>query len=93
MNADLNKKALAMKNWFEKKSHGGIRDSIVAYNSLTLYYDPVTIKKKPTQGTAFSRISAIMREAYEQSFPDDDEGTLHTYQYVMRRTSVWTSQK
>ena len=77
MNADLNKKALAMKNWFEEKNYDGIRDSIVAYNSLTLYYDPVTIKKNRTQDTAFARISTIMQEAYEQSFAADDAGILH----------------
>ena len=77
MDVDSNKKILAMKKWFEQKNYPGIRDTIVAYNSLTLYYEPVIIKEKSNRGKAFDHIHTILEEAYEQSVADDDAGILH----------------
>ncbi len=78
MDAELNKRILAMKKWFEKNHHPGIKDTIVAYSSLTLVYDPITIKKNYlTARTGFESICYIAEKAYEQSQVDNNAGTLY----------------
>jgi inhibitor of KinA len=77
MNAALNKKILAMQKWFEQNYHPGIKDTIVAYSSLTLVYDPITIKKNNIAGTAFQRICDIAEHAYQQSPVENNAATVY----------------
>jgi inhibitor of KinA len=78
MSAELNKRILAMQKWFEKNHLPGIQDTIVAYSSLTLVYDPITIKKNNlTTGTAFESICNIAEQAYQQSSVESNAATLY----------------
>lgn len=68
MSAALNKKILAMQKWFEKNIHPGIKDTVIAYSSLTLFYDPVIISKhNSSSGSAFGKICNIAEQAYQES--------------------------
>jgi inhibitor of KinA len=68
MSEDLNKKVLSMQKWFEKNNCAGIKDTIIAYSSLTLVYDPVIIKKHNLFiGSAYQWIQKKTAQAYVES--------------------------
>src|SRR5689334_5697157 len=52
----------------KKNPFQGLKDIIVAYSSLTLYYDPLTIKKQYNPpGTVYSWVAQQLLQAFEQS--------------------------
>ena len=57
-----------MQKWFERNREAGIRDTIVAYSSLTIMYDPVEIKKShPFFGTAYEWVFKKAVQSYYES--------------------------
>lgn len=42
----LNNRVLSLAGWLEQHAFAGLRDIVVAYSSLTVYYDPVMVWKK-----------------------------------------------
>ena len=68
INVTLNQKILAIQNSLKKNPFQGLKDIIVAYSSLTLYYDPLTIKRQYNPpGTVYGWVARQLREAFEQS--------------------------
>jgi inhibitor of KinA len=68
MSEKLNEKILSMQKWFDKNPEAGIRDTIVAYSSLTIVYDPVEIKKShPSFGTAYEWVFRKAALSYQES--------------------------
>jgi inhibitor of KinA len=64
----FNQKVLAIQNTMKKSPFQGLKDIIVAYSSLTLYYDPLSVRKHYNPpGTVFSWVSQQLQEAFEQS--------------------------
>jgi inhibitor of KinA len=63
-----NQKILAIQSFMKKNPFQGLKDIIVAYSSLTLYYDPLTVKRQYNPpGTVYSWVAQQLREAFEQS--------------------------
>lgn len=77
MSEELNEKILSMQRWFDKHPLVGIRDTIIAYSSLTLIYDPVEIKKShPSFGTAYEWVFKQAMQAYRESDAQSIAGSL-----------------
>jgi inhibitor of KinA len=71
----LNDKVIAMQRWLQVNSFEGMRDTIIAYSSLTLIYDPVLIKRKfLPPGTVFDFVKQKLQQAYYHSLvlPQDE---------------------
>jgi inhibitor of KinA len=65
---ELNDKVLAMQRWLTNHRFEGFTDSIVAYSSLSVFYDPVEVcRKNPSAPGAFQFVSERLREAWWQS--------------------------
>lgn len=74
MKEEVNEKILAMQRWFKKYPCAGIHDTIIAYSSLTLIYDPVEIKNHNSYcDTVFEWICKKFRQAYEESGKADTD--------------------
>jgi inhibitor of KinA len=57
INADLNKKVISIYRHLIQQLPPGITDLVPAYSSLTVFYDPVTLKKTtPGDQTVFDRV-------------------------------------
>ncbi len=68
INEPLNHKIIAMQRWLTQNCFEGLKDTIVAYSSLSLIYDPVLIKKKYNPaGTVFGFVHNILQEAYRNA--------------------------
>lgn len=68
MSEEINDRILSMQKWFEKNREAGIRDTIIAYSSLTIMYDPVEIKKShPSFGTAYEWVFKKAVQSYYES--------------------------
>jgi inhibitor of KinA len=68
MNEELNKKVLSMQQWFEENIFVGLKDTIVAYNSLTLVYDPDTVAKNYLiEETAYNWVQKKLQQAFHDS--------------------------
>ena len=64
----LNRKALAIQQWLQQHYFEGLQDILVGYSSVTVLYDPVTIKKKYNPiPTVYSWVQHQLQQAYEQS--------------------------
>jgi len=62
-----------MQKWFDKSKYHGIKDTIIAYSSLTLFYDPVIISKNDSSsGSVFGKICTIAEQAYQESSIEDN---------------------
>src|SRR5215471_14233740 len=71
ISVELNQKVLAIQRRLQKKPFTGLKDIMVAYSSLTVLYDPVTIKRNYSfVGTAFDWVSQMLQDVYEQSYSD-----------------------
>ena len=63
-----------MQRWFENNNCEGIKDTIIAYSSLTLIYDPVIIRKNNSfPGTAYQWIQKKAEQAYLESYQQNDD--------------------
>jgi inhibitor of KinA len=66
----LNDTALAMQDWIITHRFNGYKDCIAAYSSVTVWYNPLTVKKAyPTASTAFEWVKEQLEEAYRNSSP------------------------
>ena len=73
INEFLNRKVLGMQKWLSEKELIGVKDLIVAYSSLTIFYDPVLIMKKQLlTSTVFEFMKDQLEEAWLQSSPSDE---------------------
>ena len=73
----FNQKVLAIQNTLKKKPFQGLKDIIVAYSSITLYYDPLSVRKHYNpSGTIYSWVCQQLMEAFEQS-PLESIGNGH----------------
>lgn len=62
-----------MQQWFAAHPFEGLKDTVIAYSSLSIFYDPVLVRKAaPAPATAFEYISEKLHEAYRQSNNEDD---------------------
>jgi inhibitor of KinA len=68
INDEVNQKILSMNEWLLEHSFVEIKAIIIAYSSLSVFYEPCTIKKN-YQGYshAFEFVRARLAEAYHQS--------------------------
>lgn len=77
MNAGLNKKVLAMQKWFYENSFNGLMDTIVAYTTLTIIYDPNIIRKNYLfKGTVWDWIGKKLELAYKESSIQDSNNSM-----------------
>jgi len=64
----LNQKALAMQHWLLANPFEGMKDCLVAYSSLTVLYNPVTIKKYYNPATTvFAWVAATLQQAFDNT--------------------------
>jgi inhibitor of KinA len=79
INEALNDKVIAMQQWLQVNSFEGVRDIIIAYSSLTLIYDPVSVKRKfSPPGTVFDFVKQKLQQAYYHSLvlPQEEAGII-----------------
>lgn len=63
-----------MQKWFGKNSFNGLKDTIVAYSSLTVIYDPNIVRKNHAiEESVFCWIKKKLELAYRQSPIDDNQ--------------------
>jgi inhibitor of KinA len=63
----LNQRVLALQDWLLTNPFPGFKDSIAAYGSLTIIYDPICIKKKlAPDTTVFEWVKRQLEQAWEQ---------------------------
>jgi len=62
----LNEKAIAISAWLWEHTFPGLLDIIVAYSSVTIFYDPVeTGKKQPAkEDSVYKYVGRLLEEAY-----------------------------
>ncbi|MHA4811252.1 5-oxoprolinase subunit PxpB [Flavitalea flava] len=65
----LNRKVLAIQAWLVGRQIKGVKDIVVAYSSVSIFYDPVLVRsvKAGFQGTAFFIFKQILEEAYSKT--------------------------
>jgi len=65
---ELNGKALAIAAWLRRQEHAfpGLRDIIVAYSSVTVFYDPVEmdVKQPAATGGVYKYVRRLLEEAW-----------------------------
>lgn len=68
INRELNLRVRRMQGWIAAHTFPGLKDIVVAYSSLSLFYDPVVIRHTfPGFDTAFECISDKLQQAYRHS--------------------------
>jgi inhibitor of KinA len=74
INESLNRKVLGMLQWLSDRALEGVKDLIVAYSSLTIFYDPVLIKKKHfISSTVFQFMKSKLEEAWANASPSEEK--------------------
>lgn len=69
-----NQKIMSMHDWFSKHKFAGIRDTIIAYSSLTIFYDPgIILKHRQGFHSAFEFVSQQLEHSFHNSIIEDDE--------------------
>jgi inhibitor of KinA len=68
---ELNGRALAIREWLGSRGIPGIQDIIVAYSSVTLFYDPVEVMAgdEASPDGAFEGMKRILEQAREEAIP------------------------
>jgi inhibitor of KinA len=68
---ELNSKALAIREWMTAHPVPGIQDIIVAYGSVTVFYDPLEVMAggEPMAGGPFGFLREMLKQAREQAAP------------------------
>jgi inhibitor of KinA len=65
---ELNLRVRGMQEWLAANPFPGLKDLVVAYSSLSLFYDPVVVKNEfPSFDTAFAYIEDKLQQAYQLS--------------------------
>ncbi len=68
---ELNGKALAIREWLGSRRIPGVQDIIVAYSSVTVFYDPVEVVAgyEALVDGGFGRMKNILEQAREEAVP------------------------
>jgi inhibitor of KinA len=78
---ELNRKVLSMERWVTENPFEGIKDLIVAYSSLTVFYDAEQVKKKYHLETpVYEFVREKLAQAWSQSVPlaePENSGIIH----------------
>jgi len=70
---EINKKIIAIREWLQSNSFEGLKDIIIAYSSISVYYDPIILKKKlHLHSTVFEFISQKLEIAFQQAIVTDE---------------------
>ena len=70
----MNQKAVSICHWLQANPLTGLKDCYVAYSSVTIVYDPVSIRKNENpDGTVFEWVSEKLHEAINYATIVDDE--------------------
>src|ERR1700733_4344810 len=66
---ELNSKALAIREWLVARPIPGVQDIIVAYGSVTVFYDPLEVMagSEPLADGPFGFLREMMEQAREQA--------------------------
>jgi inhibitor of KinA len=74
INESFNRKVLGMQQWLSDRAMDGVKDLIVAYSSLTIFYDPVVIKKKHSiSSSVFQFMKSKLEEAWANASPSEEK--------------------
>ena len=62
----LNRRAIVLSEWLKEHTFPGLRDIIVAYSSVTVFYDPVQtgIRQPSLQGSIYNYVKGLLEEAW-----------------------------
>jgi inhibitor of KinA len=64
----LNQQALAIRQWLLAHPFQGLKDSLVGYSSVTVYYNPIVVTKHyQPPATAHQWVADRLQQAYEQA--------------------------
>lgn len=79
ISANLNDKVLAMQKWLQQHPFDGMKELVVAYSSLTVYYDPFIVKKKYQPSTIVCQwVEEKLQDAFRQSsIQESNSGKVH----------------
>ena len=79
INEEMNRKVVAIHLWLLEQSLEGVKDLIIGYSSLSVFYDPEVIRKtNPDAGTAYQHMKEKLEEAWQiSSFDGEKEADLH----------------
>lgn len=65
---ELNGKVIAMQQWLKSNSFAGLTDIVVAYSSLSVYYDPFIVRKKNNiSATVFEFVKQKLQTSHHES--------------------------
>ena len=68
INDEMNQKILSMNEWLLQNPFSGMKDIIIAYSSLSIFYNPCTVKNNnPDFSTAFEFVKNKLEETYNNS--------------------------
>jgi inhibitor of KinA len=71
---NLNKKVLAMHHWLTANPFEGLNDIVVAYGSLSVYYDPIATKRKNSINTSvFEFVKQKLETALRESIVNEED--------------------
>jgi len=74
----LNRKAIALSEYFEQNPFAGFIEAVPAYASTTIFYDPIEVRGHlPGFSTAFEAISDIATNAVDTAAEVKTESTRH----------------
>lgn len=64
----LNQKVLSLQHWLQNHPFEGLKDSFVAYSSVTVLYDPAAVKRHYNPvGTVFEFVSQKLQESFRKA--------------------------
>ncbi len=90
INEALNQKALAMQQWLLAQPFEGLRDCLAAYSSITVQYNPVTVKKHYNlTTTVFDWVADRLVQAFEQSVQTEQEAKEVITHTGLLRSGLW----
>lgn len=68
ISVELNEKAVSLSKYFEKKPFAGFIETVPAYASLTVFFDPSKVRKTfPEHETAFNAVKDLIEKALPNS--------------------------
>jgi inhibitor of KinA len=74
---NLNKKVLAMHQWLTANCFEGLNDIVVAYGSLSVYYDPIIAKRKHNfHTTVFEFVKQKLEDAFRESIVTEENNSV-----------------
>ncbi|MGB2913080.1 MAG: 5-oxoprolinase subunit PxpB [Pyrinomonadaceae bacterium] len=73
---ELNRQSIALAEYFDQHTFPGYFESVPAYASATLFYDPIIVRKSLSEfSTAFDAVKHLAEAALE-NITADDAGTM-----------------